>query len=124
MDITEQCTPKALDSIMEFDHVIRVNEDGSVHDDLELFAPDLHDIEGGAWEISAREPWRLVHGKSNQQGYSGPLMHASEYIGERWAREILSEPGYYVAVVAYPIDDGEPESWALAHLPLNYKEKN
>jgi len=100
-------TIDTLNDMMEFDHVIRVHADGTVTDEPGVYAPDLHDDD---------EPigWTLLDGYSGQYGYSGPIMHASEYIGGGLARDILATPGVYVALVNYLSDDEEPEGWAVA----------
>ena len=86
----------ALNSIMEFDCPITVHEDGTVtHAPDSVYAPDLYDD-----ELSG-DGWDLMDGYSGQYGYSGPIMHPSEFIGGGMARDILSEPGTYVAVAAY-----------------------
>lgn len=97
-----------LNDQMEFDHVIQVHEDGSVTDAPGMYAPDLHDGEIGdsRWEF-------FTTGYSGQDRYSGPIMHSSEYIGGQLERDILATPGFYVAVVDYPSDDGEPDGWAV-----------
>jgi hypothetical protein len=103
-------TADNLDAVMEFDHVIQVHQDGSVTDAPDIHAPDLHDD-----ELQQRgTEWTLMNGYSGQHGYSGPTMHVSEYIGGDLARDILAEPGYYVALVNYPHDGGELEGWAVA----------
>ncbi len=108
----------SLNLQMEFDHVIQVHEDGTVTEpDLGLYAPNVYDgeLEGGG------DPWYLLDGYSGQDRYSGPIMHDSEYIGGGMARDILSEPGYYVCVVAYYLpedgDELEADGWAVAYLP-------
>lgn len=103
-----------LSDVMEFDHVIQVHEDGSVTDGVpDVWAPSLYDDEVD----DAR--WTLMRGYTGQYGYSGPIMHSSEYIGGLMADDILSTPGYYVALVNYNSDDdeGEPEGWAVAYRP-------
>lgn len=99
---------RPLNEVMEFDHVVRVHEDGSVTDEPNVWAPDLHDgeLEGSEWE--------LLDGYSGQDRYSGPIMHSSEFIGGGMADDILSTPGVYVALVDYPTDDDDPEGWAVA----------
>lgn len=99
-----------LNEVMQFDHVIRVHADGSVTDEPGIREPELHDSE-------VSPGWTLLDGYSGQSGYSGPIMHASEFIGGGMARDILAEPGVYVALVDYPSDnDGEPDGWAVARL--------
>lgn len=87
-------TRKTLNGIMEIDHVVRVNDDGTVSDQPDIYAPELHDG-------TVSDGWTLMDGYSAQYGYSGPVMHASEYIGGRLAADILATPGVYVAVANY-----------------------
>lgn len=109
VDVPARCDWQTLNAIMEFDHVIRVHRDGSVTDEPGTSAPE-------AWDGEVSEGWTLLNGYSGQCGYSGPIMHASEYIGGRMARDILAEPGVYVAILDYPSDDPEPTGWAVAQL--------
>jgi hypothetical protein len=99
-----------LTDIMDFDHVIEVHEDGSITHRPDIFAPALHDgeLEGDEWE--------LLDGFSGQDRYSGPIMHQSEVIGGGMERFIRENPGIYVSLVDYPIDDedSEPDGWAVA----------
>ncbi|WP_143194190.1 hypothetical protein [Micromonospora sp. CB01531] len=98
---------KSLSDLMEFDHVIQVREDGTISDNLpnirELWAPEVtwsdgtHHVDG--------EGWSLLNGYSGQYGYSGPVMHPSELIGGRMEQDIISQPGYYVAVVVSDVDE-------------------
>lgn len=99
---------KALNEIMDFDHVIEVHEDGSITDRPDIYAPDLHDGEVGSG-------WKLLNGFSGQDRYAGPIMHQSEYIGGGMERFIRESPGVYVALVDYPLDDTEPDGWAVAY---------
>lgn len=106
-----------LDKTMEFDHVIRVHDDGTVTDEPGIYAPTLEDdvLDSDRWEFFSA-------GYSGQHGYSGPIMHDSEYIGGRLERDILWTPGVYVAVVACwspeSYDDGQTtmEGWAVVTL--------
>jgi hypothetical protein len=101
---------------MEFDHVITVHEDGSITDGPQsLYAPTLEDE-----ELDDRRWSFFSAGYSGQYGYSGPIMHNSEYIGGRLADDIIATPGIYAAVVAYwtnddPDDDAgsDSEGWAI-----------
>ncbi len=90
-----------LNEIMSFDHVIRVDEFGQVHDAPDVYPPllygdDVYDSQ-----------WRLLRGWSRQFGYFGPMMHPSEFIGGALERFILETPGYYVALV-------QGREWAIA----------
>lgn len=118
--------PKNLYRIMTFDHVILVL-DGYAHN-TGFRAPALYDGEISAWREDA---WTLMDGWSGQDGYTGPIMHPSEYIGGRLARHILATDGLYVALVNKQYkcssgddceslgycshdDDDEPDGWAIA----------
>jgi hypothetical protein len=104
-----------LDKIMETDHVVQVHADGTVTDGpAGLYAPGLVDdeLDSSHWEFFST-------GYTGQYGYAGPIMHDSEFIGGRLARDILAEPGIYVAVAAcYLPDDNDEEityeGWAVA----------
>lgn len=105
-----------LNDVMEFDHVIEVRGDGTVIARPDVYAPNLYDddFEPGT------TGWALLNGYSGQHGYSGPMMHQSEFIGGRMARDILDTPGVYVALVNYTLEedaDGEwyPTEWAVAY---------
>lgn len=108
-------TPENLNSVMEFDHVIRVHADGLVTDERDTYAPELYDDD-------VSPGWTLLNGYSGQYCYSGPVMHPSEFIGGGMAKDILSEPGVYVALVAsYSCEEHEDEcecdtdeGWAVA----------
>jgi hypothetical protein len=132
-------TEENLNSVMEFDHVIRVNADGTVTDRVEgapyfddALTCYLTDPETYHWETEINLPdgWTLMNGYSGQYSYSGPEMHQSEYIGGRMARDILETPGDYVALIVradcgYTQEfcteesgcDCEPSGWAVATKP-------
>jgi hypothetical protein len=105
-----------LSDRMEFDHVIRVHADGTVTDEPGIYAPTLLDeqLDSPKWTL-------FTKGYSGQYSYNGPVMHNSEYIGGGLARDILAEPGVYVAIVAdWSADDDQEkdtiEGWAIARL--------
>lgn len=106
--------PDLLNTFMEFDHVIRITEDGEIAEGVkDVYAPNLHNNE------LDDESWTLMDGYSRQDSYSGPVMHDSEYIGGQMARDILDNPGYYVAIVSFYDGDSEEddqvmEGWAVA----------
>lgn len=112
-----------LNDVMEFDHVIYVAEDGTVTEPDGVYAPtvtdhpdqDLPDVDGPGWV--------LLRGYSGQDRYSGPVMHPSEFIGGRMARDILSDPGFYAAVVVEDADDPDSSAgWAVAYRPPTAEE--
>lgn len=112
-------TARALNDVMEFDHVVRVHPDGTVTDEPNVWAPNLQDgeLDNDRWDF-------FTHGYSGQHGYSGPIMHDSEYIGGGLGRDILATPGVYAAVASYYSPEGgdgdsEIEGWAVVRLKEN-----
>lgn len=109
-----------LDSLMEIDHVIRVDGDGLVYNDAQgVYAPEINvdtDDDGqilkeheDAFRTSMEEQgWTVEYGWSGQNSgrYNGPFMHTSEFIGGGLAEHILSTPGYWVAC-AVDVDSEE-----------------
>jgi hypothetical protein len=98
---------------MEFDHVIRVHDDGTVTSVPGARVPELFDE-----ELYSPE-WSLMNGYSGQYGYAGPIMHSSEFIGGGLERDILAQPGLYVSLVSYVTtedeDDDDISGWAVAY---------
>lgn len=88
-------TDRPLNDVMSFDHVIHVDEDGTITEPTGIYAPELYD-----GELESGSPWSLLNGYSGQDRYAGPIMHPSEYIGGQMERDILTTPGYYVAIVS------------------------
>jgi len=139
MTINKNVTADNLNAVMEFDHVIRVNEDGTVIDspDSPYMEVSMYKGDDGEWhdDFQLPEGWQLMTGYSGQHGYSGPVMHVSEYIGGGMARDILTTPGDYV-VMAVECDCGyteeyctedsgcdcEPAGWVVAFKPLESSE--
>ena len=106
-------TTDRLRDLMEFDHVIHVHEDGEITDAPgDVWPPEVYDD-----KIEQEDGWRLLGRWSNQYGYPGPAMHSSETISRAMAEAIMSEPGYYSAVVIYDDHGLEAESWAVAYHP-------
>ena len=116
-------TPDTLNAEMEFGSVIYSHGDGTVSDARTMRGPDVYtdELEDGTWvEEALDEPWELLDGFSGQHGYSGPIMHASEYISGGLARHILETAGFYVATVVMPMpldedDDVDSDEWAVAY---------
>jgi hypothetical protein len=120
---------------MEFDHVIRVNPDGSITErlprELDAHAPDLymdtaddevHSIlaehEADYIAQAARQGWTLLSGFSNQDRYRGPLLHVSESVGCGLEDYIRATPGYYVAIAVSTLDEDDDDSdagWVVAY---------
>lgn len=123
MKMHKGITPDGLNAVMETDHVVEVHTDGTVSDAPgNVWAPELCDQElsGAGWEFFST-------GYTGQDSYTGPIMHNSEQLTGRLARDILAQPGYYVALVSdYSCDDeceddceeDHTEGWAVAYRPL------
>jgi hypothetical protein len=101
-----------LDVKMEIDLAVRVHPDGSVTDAAGVYAPEVSMDTGDDGQILAgheaamvadlkRQGWDVESGWTGQQGYRGPVMHTSEFIGGRLAEHILATPGYWVACAVY-----------------------
>lgn len=128
---------------MECDHVVFIQNDGSIleqrYHTLEGFwpvsrpvfqnwpyAPESY-IDGDEdgqilakhekdWrEGIERAGWEVLDGWSGQYKYSGPIMHASEYIGGDLADHIRETPGYWVWTTVEFIGNSEPAGWVLCH---------
>lgn len=133
---------KALNSIMEMDTVIRVYEGGRIDWPMKnVHAPEVSvmlDADDQITDVAEEEMtmwvkaqgWDLLTGWTGQSGYSGPLMHPSEFVGGKLAEHIMETPGYYTCVVISsdkpcpcgedqvgcecPLDV-EPAGWAIAY---------
>jgi hypothetical protein len=113
-----------LNDLKEVDHVIVVDFDGSVTDAPDgIYAPTL--AEEHVWGDPHGPRWQLMGGYTGQYGYRGPIMHPSEFIGGRLARDIMAQPGYYAAVTSHSCTDGceseclsEPDGWAVVYAPI------
>lgn len=135
-----------INKLMEFGHVVAVMPDGRVIDTdegfnyLDVHAPEVvidydgpfaeaqiskqHDAD--MVEYLREQGWEVLSGYSGQHGYSGPVMHQSEFIGGGLEGRIRKEPGYWVALTVeiHPKEDdpeyddgnGESESvgWIVA----------
>ena len=99
--------------------VIYSHGDGTVSDVAGVYAPE-YDTEDGA-DPADPAGWELLRGYTGQHGYSGPVMHASEYVGGALARDILDTPGTYAVVYVSDLADLDagPYGWAVAHIPAN-----
>lgn len=93
-----------LNSRMEFDHVVQVLGNGSIVDRDDLYAPECSDDGEGGIDFAGAKEWEALNGYSGQDSYAGPIMHPSEFIGGALERDILGEPGVYVAVVVTDLD--------------------
>jgi hypothetical protein len=99
----------SLNALMDFDHPIEILGQVVNYTASDAFPPTFAAREGDTSIRANRAPelregelnpadmaygWKLHTGASGQQGYSGPIMHDSEYIGGGLADHILaSAPG-------------------------------
>uniref|UniRef100_UPI003F496327 hypothetical protein n=1 Tax=Amycolatopsis sp. CA-096443 TaxID=3239919 RepID=UPI003F496327 len=125
-----------LNDLMVFDRVIMVHANGNITQPEEFYEPDcmIAADENGQilaeherdWINGVRDyGWEPLRGYSAQDGYGGPIMHPSEFVGGRLAKEIQSEPGAYVAALIEVIpkdkdDNPEPAGRAV----LRYEPKH
>jgi hypothetical protein len=83
-------------------------------DDGQILASDEADYTREAWQ----QGWVLLDGWTGQYGYTGPVMHPSEYIGGALEEHIRRTPGTYVAIpVETAGEDEPPAGWAVAYRP-------
>jgi hypothetical protein len=111
--------PKNLNELMSLDHVIRVLPGRQVAENTGDYAPEVYiELDEDGQIVGSAEPdmikriedagWEAMDGYSGQHGYSGPIMHVSEFVGGRMADDILDAPGLYVAVMPtglYPAEE-------------------
>ncbi|HZL81388.1 MAG TPA: hypothetical protein VFC06_05540 [Demequina sp.] len=103
---------------MEFGGAYAIGKDGTIEhtgDYVPSFIDDRCDS----------EDWEPMHGFTNQYGYKGPVMHASEQLGGGMEDWVWEHPGTYAIVEAtYTVDedgnelgmgafDDPPEGWVL-----------
>lgn len=134
----------SLNDKMDFDHVIRITEDGTVEDAKGEHAPEVIveladdeccSITGEAEAEMIRyvesQGWELMTGYTGQYSYSGPIMHPSEYVGGGLEDDILATPGLYVVVEPtglYPSEEAEERDsdesigWVIARKPAHGRE--
>lgn len=127
---------RELNDIMEFDHPIRVNPDGTIDPDPRKshpgtpYAPESvmqtrHDgqVDDGdeeAWiESIRRQGWEPERGWTGQHGYRGPVMHASEYVGGGLEDHIRETPGLWVVVSVECLPDEDPDPDDEDHDPAD-----
>lgn len=118
LNVTEQ----NLNEVMGIDcRPITVHENGTVTQDSTLYAPEMlleKSTDDAVYAMARRAGWDLLSGYTGQQGYNGPVLHLSEFIGGRLSQDILETPGTYVATFVDVFDDitgnYEPMGWVVA----------
>jgi hypothetical protein len=105
---------KALDRIMEFDHVVYSDGHGVIRDvdssDSAHWAPEV--FEGADGEL------HLSEHRSSQGWQFGKVYTSAHFIGGSLAWEILDTPGYYVALVV----PDDCEHWDSGDWVIAYRE--
>lgn len=106
---------KPLNDLVEFDCPFRVAEDGKVETGpLEgVYVPSVYHDDESDVVIDDAAWWAWSAGYTGQWGYSGPVMHASEYLGGRMERDLLDDPGVYVVVVVLTLDSEDDAGWIV-----------
>ena len=132
-DVHGHSVTRDLNNIMEFDHVVYVDDDGYVSDGKHagpsftqsVDAPDMVyvELDGDGYMIGSDSrdgldvivdtnlgDWRPMQGHCGEHGSTSKsfIQHSSEFIGGGLARTILEQPGYYVAVL---VDGLAPEGY-------------
>lgn len=100
---------ESLNETMQAGHAVRVHPGGRVADAPDgVYVPEgAYVHEEGAEPVLEADGWELMTGYSGQHGYTGPVMHNSEYIGGGLERDIRERPGLYVALVVDHVGVGE-----------------
>lgn len=109
----------------DFDHVFKVNDDGTVSDVEDVWAPSVHfqeTILPGESDLDIdSEDWEPLTGYTGQYGYRGAIMHASERFAGGIYNDVMAEPGVYVLVMVECWADevcpscGERYDWCQGH---------
>lgn len=122
---------RELNDLMQFDHVIRVREDGVIEGQVAgVHAPEVHsetadddahsilkEHEAEMIRSVKRQGWTLLSGWTGQYSYNGVGMHQSESVGGNLEKHIRETPGLWVACTI-STDDGNDDGsagWVLAH---------
>lgn len=118
----------ALDAAIDFDRPFRVIDEGTIDYPADVFDPEVYvDVdddgsitptgEADMIDYVRHQGWEPVDGYSGQQGYSGPIMHASERLGGGMARDVMQTPGTYVVCAVECLGPDElqetPAGWIL-----------
>ncbi len=122
-----------LNDAMEIDHPVWIEPDGTWDDvprndfptvrvpqfrlEVDQDGQLLPGADGEVRATARAAGWDVLDGYSGQHGYSGPIMHASESVRGHLERDILAEPGVYVACVVECGDlDENPAGWVALRL--------
>jgi hypothetical protein len=111
---------------MEFDHVFILHPDGTVTDAPPIrgyWAPEVVNDPDGDVDMCGYHEWSCITGMTGQYGYSGAVMHPSEYVGDGVARvmaEMSAElPIAFCLTVVTDLDTREGDDnavgWAICY---------
>jgi len=107
-----------LNSVMEFDHPVRIGQDGQVSS-AGVYAPEVSwsslddDPDSAMVDYLASQGWSALSGYTGQYAYRGPVMHQSEYVGGALERDMMADPGVYAIVAVDDIEDGALVGWLV-----------
>lgn len=122
----KQVLDNSLNSLMQMDHVIRVDSGGLVWEDVTgVWAPEFYvDVDDDGQVMSdgiedmhaqiERQGWEAVRGWSVG---AGAIMHESQFVGAGLAEHIIETPGLWVACVVHTIEDRDDNTagWIVLH---------
>ena len=105
---------------LEFDTVFRIIDGEMVPCD-NVWAPSVYHDDDDDVSIDGHDGWQCFTGLTGQYGYSGAVMHSSEYVGcciAKYLAEYASEATdvVFALVVVNDLDDMEyPAGWAITY---------
>lgn len=88
---------------VEFDHPFTIVS-GDVQDVAGVYSPEVYNLTVGDVEIGSDEWEAVSQNMTGQYGYNGPVMHASEYIGEVMAERLAELAEDYRAFVITTVE--------------------
>lgn len=105
-------TTEELREMAEFDHPFEVGEDQSLTYRPDVRVPYVYN--SPIADVTVEAGWDALVGMTNQHGYNGAVMHASEYISRDVAERVLTSPGVYVVVAVLDEEDNsEIVGWSI-----------
>lgn len=88
----------------EFDRPFTVNSDGTVTAITSYFVPSVWSDDDSDIVIDSSD-WSALSGYTGQHGYSGAVMHSSEYFGGKLYEDVMTTPGTYALVEVRDLED-------------------
>jgi hypothetical protein len=101
-----------------FDHVFQITRGGVVDGPSGVHAPDVRNDEEKDIEIDQLpgDKWSALTGYTWQDHYSGPVMHASEFIGGRLLEDLIEMSAEAEA-------EGKPLLWTVTTAQVDPDEE-